>query len=220
MTASLYDRLVEAEDINRELADAREDYMSAIQPYSGLPGFSGTLELEQSRVDTAEMQRQIIEEYSGNSILQRAMDNTEGIEEAVRRLSAGFHWLGKWAPRRYDRKHNKELKELSDLVGDVYCWKKRGLWFYDNAITLTTYVGAGLFAVVYATVRITMPDIEPSSGTVSANDLGIILGTIVGGSIGTLSGLLFPSVLRSDSNHSYTKAQYIDDTLFDLKLMK
>lgn len=118
-----YSQLIKAEGLNQYL----QDFIG-----ENAPQFS-TEEITKAEAD-------IISQYENNSLLENALTGRETISAALERLGkVNKGILNKYLPRKKDEYHNKEVKEMGELVGSVNQLESKGVLSYENPLTNTIY---------------------------------------------------------------------------------
>lgn len=151
-------------------------------------------------------QKKIFAEYEENLVLQRAFNRERTIEGTLEDLSRVYEGFRKYLPRRIDREHNKQVDDISELVGNVQHLRTYGTFYPDNPVTITAYIGVGTSIILYSSSLI-LVDVTPDMIKALAVMAGLITG-IAGSGV----GLAAEKMIRK-GKIPIEEARYLDTTI-------
>nr|MBA4405549.1 hypothetical protein [Nanoarchaeum sp.] len=200
MVMTLYDRLKLFEKLGGKFDELCEE----------LPRPKPILEFFHSR--DSEVQKRIISAYENNTVLDDAINGRQSIDDSLSELAEINKGWKVMLPRRKNKSHNKKIEQLGELITEPRGLISRGLFYPDNAVSLTCY--AAIAFTLLEKVALNYGWVAGSNPIEIAKTLGDFANTSVIGSLGT--GLICGFDGERTNRLPHDQAKYLDEKISEL----
>jgi hypothetical protein len=149
----LYLKIAEALNINNRLRIEIFNFGKELRKYESFPGYSEIKIGELPVIDTQEVQRNLFQEYSNNTVLKDAINGRMTLENSLLELFEAVKPVKRLFPQRKDKTHNERWDNMRELIHCPYGLRKDGLFLSGS------FVGGVAFstAIIYGLCKIGAP---------------------------------------------------------------
>lgn len=201
MVETLYDKLDDFESLA----------CSFNEIFNGLPVSESYLKLLHE--GDLKFQKRIISDYENNPVLNDAVEGRQSISDSLSELAQINKGWKVMLPRRKNKAHNERIEQMGELISEPSGLITRGLFYPDNAVSLTCYTAVAL--TILEKVLLNYDLLVGNNPIEIAKSLRDFAKTSVVGSIGM--GLICGwSDNERTTKLPFGQAQYLDEKILEL----
>ncbi len=213
---TLYQRLKKVETLETDLKEKVSDVLRFLDPYVILHK-DPMVKIDIFNIDVEVIQRNMINEYRPNAVLDDAILGNWTIEQSLMDLSQVNKGWRKILPWKKDEEHNQRLESFKGLISYPQQLRTDGVFYPDNLITGTLEVGLGCLVFSYIIARIiAVPNPEMSAEEIQGMNhvIHYVVPGITSGLLGPIVG--FSTNLNRFNNLPIDQAIYLDQKIDEL----